>query len=35
MADGRHISVKKLSDFDEIWCITPDVERDDSHMTKN
>ena len=42
MADGRHFkNVKspylseKLSDFDEIWCTTSDIEPSYSHLTKN
>jgi len=26
---------EKLSDFDEIWYTTSDIEPDDSHVTKN
>jgi len=33
--ENHHISVKKLPDFDDIWCTTADIEPDDSHMTKN
>ena len=32
---NRHISVKKSSDFDEIWYITSDIKPDYSHVTKN
>ena len=42
MADGRHgenrkspYLSEKLSDFDEIWYITSDIEPGYSHVTKN
>jgi len=42
MADGRHLKIvksphlsEKLSDFDEIWYTTLDIEPNVSHVTKN
>jgi len=32
---NHHYLSEKLSDFDDIWCTTADIEPDNSHLTKH